>query len=76
MLAENKDLRWNRQRIQSELTQGLLQGESIPEIAKRMQKVTDSNYKSAVRNARTMTTGAENAGRVDSYKRAEGMGIK
>lgn len=76
LLAKNKDLRWNRQRIQSELTQGLLQGESIPEIAKRMQKVTDSNYKSAVRNARTMTTGAENAGRVDSYKRAEGMGIK
>lgn len=76
LLAENKDLRWNRQRIQSELTQGLLQGESIPEIAKRMQKVTDSNYKSAVRNARTMTTGAENAGRVDSYKRAKGMGIK
>lgn len=76
LLAENKDLRWNRQRIQSELTQGLLQGESIPEIAKRMQKVTDSNYKSAVRNARTMTTGAENAGRVDSYKRAEGVGIK
>lgn len=76
LLAENKDLRWNRQRIQSELTQGLLQGESIPEIAKRMQKVTDSNYKSAVRNARTMATGAENAGRVDSYKRAEGVGIK
>lgn len=75
LLAENKDLRWNRQRIQSELTQGLLQGESIPEIAKRMQKVTDSNYKSAVRNARTMTTGAENAGRVDGYKRAESKGI-
>lgn len=76
LLAANKDLRWNRQRIQSELLQGILQGEAITDIARRMQNVTNSNYKAAVRNARTMYTGAENAGRVDSYKRAEKMGIE
>lgn len=76
LLAANKDLRWNRQRIQSELLQGILQGEAISDIARRMQNVTNSNYKAAVRNARTMYTGAQNAGRVDAYKRAEKMGIE
>lgn len=76
LLAANKDLRWNQQRIQSELLQGILQGEAISDIARRMQNVTNSNYKAAVRNARTMYTGAQNAGRVDSYKRAEKMGIE
>ena len=32
--------------------------------------------KSTIRYARTMTTGAENAGRINSYKRAENMGIE
>lgn len=71
-----KDLRWNRQKIQSVVTQGILQGESIPKIAARMQSVTDMNHSAAVRNARTAMTGAQNAGRVDGYKRAENMGIK
>lgn len=34
------------------------------------------NRHASIRNARTMATGCQNAGRVDSYKRAEGMGIK
>lgn len=71
-----KDLRWNSQKITSAVTQGILQGESIPKIAKRMQNVTDMNNSAAVRNARTAMTGAQNAGRVDSYKRAEDMGIE
>ena len=71
-----KDLRWNRQKIQSALTQGLLLGESMGDIAARMQKVTDMNFTAAIRNARTAVTSAENGGRIDSYKRAEGMGIK
>ena len=49
----------------------------MTKIAKRLANmVGDSDTKAAIRNARTMTTGAENAGRVDSYKRAENMGIK
>lgn len=71
-----KDKRWNRQHIQQQVTQGILQGEDLGKIAKRLQTVTDMDHSAAVRNARTITTGAENAGRVDSYKRAEGMGIR
>lgn len=77
LIAIGKDLLWNRQIIQSAALQGILQGESIPKIAERLaEAVRDSNMAAALRNARTMVTGAENAGRVDSYKRAQKMGIK
>ena len=71
-----KDMRWNMGKINSALTQGILQGESVDKIAKRLQSVTDMNRNSAVRNARTMCTGSENAGRMDSYERAKDMGIQ
>lgn len=76
-IADGKAVRWNKQLIQSVMTQGILQGESIPNLATRLAKeVGDSDRKAAIRNARTMATGAQNAGRVDSYKRAEDMGIE
>lgn len=71
-----EDLRWNKKHINGAITQGILLGESIPDISKRLAAVTDMNRSSAIRNARTMTTSAENGGRIDSYKRAEDMGIK
>lgn len=71
-----KDVAWNRRLIANQITQGVLLGESIPKIAKRMQDVTGANRAAAVRLARTSTTAAENAGRVDSYRRAKGLGIK
>lgn len=71
-----KDLIWNRQHLQSALLQGILTGEPVKDIAKRFQSVTDMTESSAIRNARTAVTGAENAGRIDSYIRAEKMGIK
>lgn len=70
-----KDLRWNRQHIQSAITQGILQGESISKMAKRLQKVTDMDKRAAIRNARTAVTSSQNAGRLDSYNRASDMGI-
>lgn len=75
-IAEGTDVRWNKQLIQSVMLQGLLQGESIPSLATRLAgTVGDKNRKAAIRNARTMTTGAQNAGRVAGYRRAENMGI-
>jgi uncharacterized protein with gpF-like domain len=70
-----KDKRWNRKLVNSQITQGILQGESIPKIAARLQNVTDMNEAAAIRNARTMTTCAESIGRQDSYNRAEEIGI-
>lgn len=68
--------RWEKTKIQSIMMQGILQGESIPHLAKRLATgVNDTNMKAAIRNARTMTTGAENAGRRNAHERAEKMGI-
>ena len=71
-----KDVAWNRKLVSSQLTQGVLLGESIPKIARRVQNVTGSNLATAMRTARTAVTGAECAGRMNSYERARGMGIK
>ena len=71
----SKDRAWNRRKMNSALTQGILQGESVDKIAKRLQSVTDMNQRSAIRNARTMTTSAENAGRLERYKEASALGI-
>lgn len=70
-----KDKQWNMKIINSQVLQGILQGESIDKISKRLQNVTDMNEASAVRNARTMTTSAENKGRQDSYQKASEDGI-
>lgn len=76
-IAEGKAIRWNRQKLQSVMIQGLLQGDSIPHLATRLaEAVGDSDRKASIRNARTMATRAQNAGRVDAHKRAEDMGVE
>lgn len=75
-IAEGKDVAWQRGKIQSATMQSILQGESIPKMARRIaREVGETNYKSAVRYARTSATGAQNAGRIDAYQRAQSMGI-
>lgn len=75
-IDEELDEAWNRKHITSQITQGILQGEPIPDIAKRLERVTNMDYNAAVRNARTATTAAQNSGRIASYKRAEALGIE
>ena len=74
-LDEKKDIRWNVKKMNAEVLQGILQGEPMDKIASRLSKVTDMNETAAIRNARTMVTGAENKGRQDSYARASADGI-
>lgn len=75
-IREGKINAWHKDQIQSTALQGILQGESIPDIALRISNITKQDEKATIRYARTMTTGAENAGRVDSYIRAKNMGIE
>lgn len=70
-----KDVRWNTQKVNSEVLQGILQGESIPEIANRLSKVVSMNEASAIRNARTTVTSAENKGRMDMLHDAADKGV-
>lgn len=70
-----KDVRWNTTKINSEVLQGIVQGDSIPNIAKRLQNVTEMNRASAIRNARTTVTSAENKGRMDMLHDAAEKGV-
>ena len=74
-LDEKADIRWNVKKMNAEVLQGILQGEPMDKIASRLSKVTDMNETAAIRNARTIVTGAECKGRQDSYARAEADGI-
>lgn len=68
--------RWNKKQINSSITQGLLQGDSMDKIAGRLQNVTGMNARQALRNARTYTTSAECAGRMISYEEAKERGLE
>lgn len=71
------DLAWGKKQITAQITQGILQGESIKRLADRLRKnIPDMNRNSAIRAARTAVTGAQNAGRMDSYEAAKLLGIE
>lgn len=74
-IDKKKDVRWNTQKINSEVLQGILQGDSVDKIADRFQSVLDMNETSAIRNARTAVTGAENKGRMDMLRDAAEKGV-
>lgn len=69
-----KDKRWNTKQLNSAVLQGIIQGESMQKIAKRILPVVDNNRDAAIRNARTMVTGAENEGRLDGFHKLEEEG--
>lgn len=76
-LKRGIDLAYGKKQISASVTSSILQGKSIPRIAKDLQtRMPDMNKASAIRTARTAVTGAQNAGRMDSYVAAEKMGIK
>ena len=63
--------------MSSAIAQGIIQGESIEKIAQRIiEKTGESSYASAVRNARTAFTGAQNAGRIEGLHQAQELGIE
>ena len=74
-IAANKSMQWNRQKIQSAVLQGIMQGETPQQVAKRLRSVATMNYNASVRYARTMTTSAQNSGRYEGYHRAKRIGV-
>lgn len=76
-IAAGKDIAWQEGKLQSVMLQGIIQGESIPNLSRRIaQTLGETNHASTIRYARTAVTGAQNAGREDAYKRAESLGVK
>ena len=75
-INEKKDYRWNAQRVQNAITQGIIQGESIPQLAKRLtSELSAGSAKHMTLFARTAMTGAQNAGRIERLHEAQDMGI-
>lgn len=70
------DKRWNKQNMTSAVMQSILQGENLTQLSERLASVSDMNQSSAIRNARTMLTAAQNGGKQDQYTRLESMGIE
>lgn len=63
---------WQTRQVSNAIAQGIIQGESIPEIAKRIANDTGmAAEKATTRYARTAMTGAQNAGRQARMEEAE-----
>ena len=76
-LKRGIDLAYGKKQITASVTSSILQGKSIKHMADDLQKrITTMSRDSAIRTARTAVTGAQNAGRMDSYTAAEKMGVK
>lgn len=71
----DKNKRWNTPKIRNALSRAIVQGDSIPKLSKELEQICGSNKAISVRNARTMMTGARNAGSMVAYRRAEAEGI-
>lgn len=65
-----------RSQLVSELTTGIIKGESNQDIASRIQKVTEKNYNDSIKIARTETTRVENTAKLDVGEHLEKKGFK
>ena len=76
-IDEPKDYRWNRQRVENSITQGIIQGEGVREITNRLVETLVTGNRNKMKTfARTAITGAQNAGRQEVLEEAEEDGIK
>ena len=71
-----RDYEWNSKQINSALTSAILQGKTIDKLADSFMAVMKRNRSSAIRNARTAVTSAQNGGRITSLRQAKAQGIE
>lgn len=70
-----KDEAWNHDKINKEIASSIIKGDPIQKVAENLQKVAKMDENSAIRNARTAMTSAENLGRTESAERLKQNGI-
>lgn len=70
-----EDELWNRNHINNEITQAIIRGDSMQQVARRLQSVAAMDNRAAIRNARTSMTAAENLGRTESARRLKEKGL-
>lgn len=77
-----KDIAWNKKKLTAALASGIILGKTPDQLADSFQHVTDMNRNSAVRNARTSMTGAQNLGRqknmldISDFAKSKGIAIQ
>lgn len=75
-INEKKDYTWNNKRVNRVVTQGIIQGERLDQIANRLSdRLVTQNKNKMMTFARTSMTCAQNAGREYSLNAAKDLGI-
>lgn len=76
-LNPGEDARWYQRVVTNSVTQGIIQGEGIDAIRRRIEQTcADRGRTAAQRDARTAYTGAQNAGRIEGMHQAEDLGLE
>lgn len=71
-----KDYTWNQQNLNRSLTQGIIQGESLDKISKRVSTNLAGSNKNLMKTfAKTGMTQAQNSGRLSQLERAKALGL-
>ena len=70
-----EDKKWNRQKVQEAVLQGIVKGDSMDDVAKRLLPIVNMDKNAAIRTARTAVNGIENKGRKDATERVKEAGI-
>lgn len=70
-----KDKAWNSRHVTSAVTQAVLQGQTIPQLAASIAGIAAMDQRAAMKAARTAITSAHSLGKLKGYERAADMGI-
>lgn len=70
-----KDKAWNSRHVTSAVTQAVLQGQTVPQLAASIAGIAAMDQRAAMKAARTTMTSAHSLGKLKGYERAAGMGI-
>lgn len=71
-----KNTAYNRRRIRSAITAGVLRGSSVKEVAESILPLVNGNERSAMLNAHTWLGGAYNCGTFEESARLDASGVK
>ena len=70
-----RDSAWNSRHVTSAVTQAVLQGQTVPQLAASIAGIAAMDKRAAMKAARTAITSAHSLGKLKGYERAAGMGI-
>lgn len=70
-----KDTAWNSRHVTAAVTQAVLQGQTVPQLAASIARIAAMDQRAAMKAARTAITSAHSLGKLKGYERAAGMGI-